>query len=518
MRGRDIIVLTSFWLCLLLGFLNPLVQANTPYGSTQESKCKKPTKRKNETRLHHQKERIRYKKCKQRDSKGDTPPLPDPVILNPSPNPDPESSTPVDPPDPREALYLPEPTGGDDTQNFQEAIDEASAGSLLKSHGGTYKISDTIKINKPGDTIDLTGAKIEQIEATGAMQDSNSVFDLTADNTEIKNTQIISAAPYQGNSFVAGKVRCVQVKGCLIKNINIPNTTRGSGILIYFAPQATVDNVKVTGGPISALGSKNLTISNSTVDGTLDGSNGIAIIAYAGSPIDNLILKNNNVSGYGRWGIEITLGGGEASPFDIAHPQIINNKIGPPKNGVVYGALSCLGFSGLIKDNIITNPLGYGIEVASLDNDVIGNTIIREEAALSNDPGYGIVIDSHDQSARVGPTRVKNNKIELADWAILGVNDPARVTASENTILNPLVRGIDLSRSHGGAVIKNNTLLFNRPAKEANRYGVLFSQGSEVSGNTLTYLPSSQAPNKKDNPFYGDQGGSLFSNNTVSGL
>lgn len=410
------------------------------------------------------------------------------------------------------------PSGGDDTAQLQAVLNGAPAGALVLARAGaTYKVSDTLSVKTAGLTIDLQGATLAQVTPRGNMASSDSVFDLYANAITVRNGTLMSVAPFQNSSLTAAKVRVILAGHCVIESLTVNHLGRASSaVLAYGAPNTTISNVVVSGASIGAMGSNSLAITGCTVGPTAAGQNGITVVGYGSASSNDAAITNNRVFGHGRWGMEVTLDSSSgASPLNLARPTITGNQIDAPQPGAINGAISCLGYSGQLNDNVITDPLGYGIELADLANNVLRNQITRSSRPALNDPGYGIVVDGSDSTHTVGDAVLANNTITLANYAIHTANKAGSPAVRSNTIVDPLLAGINLTNAAPGASANGNTLHFTQPgATGSTRYGVVYAAGATITSNRLTYDASSVSRLSPDVPLYGPQYATV-SGNTV---
>jgi hypothetical protein len=417
-------------------------------------------------------------------------------------------------------IDLPPPSGGDDTQALRSRISTAPAGSVIRAQpDATYKVSDTITIAQPDVTVDLRGATLDQASRPlGNMLLADSVFDVLGSRVTIMDGTIRSTAPFGGISLVAGKMRLIFCTGSVIRGMKVRHSGNpSSAVVAYAAPRTTIRNLDSRMAGIVGLGSSGLTVDSSKVEGTPADTNAISAIAYLGFPIHDVSITDNEISGYGRWAIELTLGGLGATPYDIARPVITGNTIEAPRAGTVEGAISSLGYRGRIEDNVVDEPRGYGIEAGSLENMIRGNKVIRSQPPGPGDAGFGIVVDSRDRSGLLKPATVEGNRIERAGVAIWGANNPGAMIIRSNQIVDAVRTGIDLSSSSSGGTVSSNALTFGIPPSGTLRRGIIHPRGATVTFNTLTYLPGSQIPGTTEQPITGATPATV-NNNTIDGL
>lgn len=406
----------------------------------------------------------------------------------------------------RRKVNLPGPSGSDDTGRLRSALARAPAGALVLARpGATYHLSNTLRIAKKGLILDLQGATLAQVNPRKTMAAVDAVLDLAADGITVRNGSIVSKSPYRNRSLVAGKIRIVRAAKCVVANLSIRHHGhRSTGVFAYFAPGAVIRNVRVIGASIGGLGCNAIVIDTCRIGPTAPGVNGIALVAYQGYPLNDIVIRNNRVFRHGRWGIEVTLDSSSgATQQDIARPILIANRIEAPQPGAVNGAMSCLGYRGKITDNVIIDPLGWGIEIASLENRVLRNRVTRSRSARSGDPGYGIVVDGHDATGAIGPATVAHNSVSLANYAVYGANNPGAVVVRANTIVDALRAGILIDSAGPGAAATGNRLHFTRPGLAGMRYGIAYPRGSTVTGNQLKYDAASRSAQTTEQPLSG---------------
>jgi|GEM_PF-2136433 len=293
--------------------------------------------------------------------------------------------------------------------------------------GQTDIIIDGLRIDKPLSAFH-----------SGEIWNASLIEIINSTQIRIQNSEFISTHPMEA----------IVVRGARSKNVLLENNyCEGAGITY------------------SENGASNVTVRNCRIINTVN--NGLSGIGNAsGAPATGCVVENNVLENIGRMGIE--------DWRNISGTIIRNNLISTTGVTLAFRTIgfgiSAVGTKTLISGNTINDPKDTGIEINGYAGSLCEqNTVNFASFSLRN--GKGIVANFADdkpifttrEAALITRNTVTNGLYGIWSFgsAFLGV------TISQNQIINPVLKGIDvdcLSAVAGTVKIADNSIKISVPS------------------------------------------------------
>lgn len=340
--------------------------------------------------------------------------------------------------------------------SIQAAIDAAVAGDTIIVAAGTY--TEQIIINK-NLTLQGVGGPVIKVPASPV------AFQFTESGAKWKPVVLAFGGTNSSGSISGADTITVNISGFVIDGNNQTPTSgyRSAGILLRNA-----------GG----------TISDNTVQRMyIDGAETFGIIVYGNS---NIVISNNNVSGYARCGIGAN---GDSNGISVPNnptPNAViesNTVTGPGMGVPVTWAPNGIQIGWGAKGKVIGNSVsgngypgtdwtGSGIIIAMSDNvEVDNNTVIQNQTGISV---AGYMWDSNGVTAN--GNLIYGNTVDKNTYGISIQDKSVNTTVENNTIKNSDYEGIGLcnfyNNSPTGTVIKYNTITSNNTKNDPGSGGI----------------------------------------------
>jgi hypothetical protein len=382
----------------------------------------------------------------------------------------------------------------DDTAAIQRALNAAGPGTtVLGQAGAVYVVTSTLVFPRDGVTLDLGGGSIRigRTRVSGSyLQSNDTMFYLAGRNSvRITNGTILTSLSRYSAGGLAYRIQLSGGQNCQIDHLTA--ACEGSLFVYLYGQGHTIGYNTIDNGAISGLATTNVTVQGNTI--TNSPSNAIGFTGYQGAPVTGTQYLNNTISGYGRVAIE------EYSPSGAEYcisPTFQGNTIsGPSASNTSGTGISAICNKATIRNNKITDAMGWAIEATGLGTTVAGNQIGWSSVNKTSLGATAIVINtslaSYTDSVSVSGNTITGGGLGIQ---LYGGTFYCPVTIESNQLTNITSQGIALAPGAQGVVVQanNNVLNYNQPPQPGTtRYGIIAANGVVLNGNQLLYTTSS---------------------------
>ncbi|AQR93592.1 right-handed parallel beta-helix repeat-containing protein [Clostridium saccharoperbutylacetonicum] len=360
---------------------------------------------------------------------------------------------------------------------------------------GTYNLSDSIIINKPGIKIygeSNAGTILNQINAgaktiaisehdieisnlyiDGSVgkevihaQNGLSVHDVLIKDCKIYGSNTNSAIAFygldDGNRSYGNSIQNNEIHSTVINS-----ATKHEAISYYFQEGGIITGNDIYGSDLYAYHCYNLNLNNNSIQNSNE-EPGIKVNLSA----DNITINNNNIKNTTEAGISIVVDSGVNTTYSGINVK--NNTIDTTQYiGIEINNVS----GGIISNNKVNKSHDVGINVSKSNNLVIedntldnsqkggikvilsGNNVKVRNNTISNthDSGIAVVGDSADNNTYTG-IEVMNNSVDNTNYFGIEINNSDGGIITGNNISNIDYYGVYLLKSKN-LIVENNRIL-----------------------------------------------------------
>ena len=410
-------------------------------------------------------------------------------------------------------------SGKDITNTLQSAL---NAGQSVHVANGEYTISSTITV--PAN-VSITGSANTIISATatdGTLSTLMRFFLVYGSNATISHITF-TGGKFELDKYGLSAIYITGANNTIDSNIFKFNFPYGNDVYAVWVSGPAANHNRITRNKCYTVGiqyaenaasynlCKNNYIYKASTDGLQGTGNNAEHVPCRGNRVIGNIVDRSGYSGVeDQQTIDSTLFEGNTFT-NSGQAKVHLNSMG----------ISAVGTNTIVKNNVVSGFGIYGIEIAGCS----GLTIESNTVSNSTNTGALCMVNMlfAPKPGYTGTTYVIKNKLSGGDVAVdLEGDNHVKLQIEGNKILNPAWKGIYLETNSADAVvnIKNNEIIFSKPNSKQragiNTYAKVPTRSHIlIEGNRITYLAGTSENKASEIGILPGHSGTVIKNNII---